>query len=493
MRKIGTHVGRLVTVIAVCAGLLVESPSITATIGGNPISVENRNAGTTAWELGRTAADAGGEIKGYASATSLNKGQSITFFVTVSPSQSYTIDVYRMGWYAGRGGRLMQHIGPLRGVPQPNCPIDGTTGMIACNWRAGYTLRTKSSWTSGIYLAKLTNARKFENYIMFVLRDDSRRAALLYQQPVNTYQAYNAYPEGGKTDRMHSHSLYPMGGLKGSTKVSFDRPYDGSGASSIFLNFEINFVRWLERSGYDVTYSTDIDTHSHGSRLRKYQGFLSVGHDEYWSKQMYDSAIAARDSGVNLAFFGANAIYWQVRLESSSRGVPNRVLAEYRDAALDPVSEATVKTVEWRDPPVNRPEQTLIGVQYTSLLPSKDPYVSYVVTDSTNWVYAGSGLRDGDKVLGIVGYEADRAFDTYPKPSAVAGTYALLSHSPFTNAYGATDYANSSVYQAPSGAWVFAAGTFAWSWALDNYGHHAPVVPGLQRTTANILNRFSTR
>jgi len=138
-----------------------------------------------------------------------------------------------------------------------------------------------------------------------------------------------------------------------------------------------------------VTYATDIDTHSNGGRLLNYRGFLSVGHDEYWSKPMYDAVMAARDAGVSLGFFSANAIYWQARFESSSSGVPNRVEVCYRDATLDPVSDPTLKTVLWRDPPLNRPEQTLMGVQYTAEVPYNSQiggWASYVVTNSGNWV-----------------------------------------------------------------------------------------------------------
>jgi hypothetical protein len=489
VRQLGALAALAAGGVAVCGCLLIASPSHAQT-NANPIVVENRHSGTTAWQLGRTATDAEGQIKGYASATSVNKGQPITFFITAS--QTYVIDVYRLGWYGGRGGRLMRHVGPLRGTRQPSCPIDSQTGMIACNWKPSFTLHTSTSWTSGIYLAKLTNGRGFQNDIIFVVRDDGRRANLLYQLPVNTYEAYNGYPVGGTSDGVHSHSLYTAGALKAATKVSFDRPYDGSGAGSAhFLTYEINFLRWLERSGYDVTYSSDVDTHANGNRLLKYHGFLEVGHDEYWTSQMYDAAVAARDAGVNLAFFGANPVYQQVRFEPSSRGVPNRVIVCYRDAALDPSPDPSLKTVRWRDAPLSRPEQTLVGVQYTSLLPSHAPNAPYVVTNSSNWVYRGSGFRDGDSVPGLVGYEADRAFSTYPPPPARPGTYTLLSNSPFTNFYGNADYANSSIYQASSGAWVFAAGTFAWGWALDNYGNHAPIDRRMQRVTANILNRFS--
>src|SRR5207247_5939575 len=104
-------------------------------------------------------------------------------------------------------------------------------------------------------------------------------------------------------------------GGKTAAKVSFYRPYSDVGTGIVwcqsFFSWEMSFVRWMEKSGYDVTYSTDIDTHTDGGRLLNYRGFLSVGHYEYWSKPMYDAVIAARDAGVNLAFLGANAIYGQ--------------------------------------------------------------------------------------------------------------------------------------------------------------------------------------
>jgi hypothetical protein len=114
----------------------------------NPVVLENQQPGTTQWQIpwGSSATDSAGQIKGYASAVSVNKGQNITFYVSVNPAQTYTMDVYRMGWYQGLGGRLVQHIGPLNGTLQPACPTDATTGMIECQWASAYTLATQSSW-----------------------------------------------------------------------------------------------------------------------------------------------------------------------------------------------------------------------------------------------------------------------------------------------------------------------------------------------------------
>ena len=208
---------------------------------------------------------------------------------------------------------------------------------------------------------------------------------------------------------------------------------------------------------------------------------------------MYDSLLAAMDAGVNIAFFTADSVYTQVRFEPSSSGAPNRVMVCYREAALDPITDPARKTVNWRDEPLNRPEQALIGVQYVSLVQadSQGIYAPYVVTNSGHWVYGGTGFSDGDTVLGLVGYEADRLFDEFAQPNAVPGTYTLLSHSPFAGSNN-PEYANSSLYQAPSGAWVFGAGTINWGFALDAYNPGAASIEDarIQRMTANILDRF---
>src|SRR5439155_313244 len=84
--------------------------------------------------------------------------------------------------------------------------------------------------------------------------------------------------------------------------------------------------------------STDVDTHANGTELLRHKAFLVVGHDEYWSKEMRDAVEFARDSGVNLALFAANTSYTQIRYESSSAGVPNRVVVEYRNLPWAPTA-----------------------------------------------------------------------------------------------------------------------------------------------------------
>ena len=101
--------------------------------------------------------------------------------------------------------------------------------------------------------------------------------------------------------------------------------------------------------------------------------FLSVGHDEYWSGQQRANVEAARDAGVDLAFFSGNEVFWKTRWENSidASGTPYRTLVCYKEskdnAKIDP---SPAWTGTWRDnrfsPPSDggRPENALTGTIY---------------------------------------------------------------------------------------------------------------------------------
>jgi hypothetical protein len=270
-----------------------------------------------------------------------------------------------------------------------------------------------------------------------------------------------------------------------ATKVSLDRPMAEPRLAGTFLDWDVYTVEWLEQAGYDVTYSTDIDTDLHPQSLLKHKAFVSAGHDEYWTRQMYDAVETARDSGVNLAFLGADAVHSQVRLEpSTTHEVPDRVIVCYRDANLDPTTDPLLKTVEWRDPLLNRPQQGLIGVQYSGGLASNAPFI--VQSTAASWVYADTGFRDGDQSPNIVGYETDGFNPAYPPPLNITRT--LLSSSPYVDNFGNPVVSNASLYEAErSRAWVFASGTMSWSWALARPDY---IDARVQHLTQNVFDRF---
>jgi len=310
-----------------------------AAAAGNPIQQENSLPGTPGWN--DFAADLKPDtISGFGSVISVNLGSSIDFYVTTT-APSFTIDVFRTGYYQGIGARLVQSLGSFTGLHQAIPLPDPVTGIIACtNWTKATTLQIPATWVTGVYLAKLTSSTGNSSFIFFVVRNDSGTEDLLFQTSVTTYQAYNTWGGTSLYNNLTNLSVYPYAH---ATKVSFDRPFnpgDSNGAGH-YLFYENKFVYWLESQGYNVAYTTDVDTDLGKPALTNHKGFLSVGHDEYWSMGMRANVQNAINAGVNAAFFSGNAVYWQIRFEPNPSGVPNRVQVGYKDfATLAPPSRS---------------------------------------------------------------------------------------------------------------------------------------------------------
>jgi hypothetical protein len=242
----------------------------------------------------------------------------------------------------------------------------------------------------------------------------------------------------------------------------------------------------VEREGYDVTFWTDIDLHHRGALLVNHKSIITLGHDEYWSAEMRAAAENARDAGTNLAFMGANAVFRSIRLMSSEAG-PFRHEINYRVAKDDPITgvDNSRVTVSWREPPVNRPESTLVG-DYYQCNPVKG---DMVVADPTAWVFAGTGLATGDKLVGVVGPEFDRYDVNAPAPP---GPVQVLTHSP-VRCKGEATYSDMTYYSTTSGAGVFATGTNWWISRLNKVCN--PNEPcfeaNVDRITRNVLDAFA--
>jgi hypothetical protein len=241
--------------------------------------------------------------------------------------------------------------------------------------------------------------------------------------------------------------------------VSFARPCgivaDGSGD---FVGNELPLIMRAEELNLDVTYVTSLDVHERGELLNQHKAFLSLGHDEYWSKTMFDRAEAARDAGVNLAFFGANAVYRQIRFEPSAVG-PDRHMVNYRSTA-DPIrrTDPSQTRVQFRDAPVHRPEAQLIGRMYQCNPVRADG----IVTEPDSWIWAGTNTTAGSHVEILVGSEYDQYIHGQGGPDDVE----IVAHSPI-DCHGRSGYSDVTYYTAPSGAGVFAAGTNYWVSKLE--------------------------
>ncbi len=457
----------------------------------NPIQIENNNPGTPGWNDFSSSLQPD-LISGFGSKISVNHGDSIDFYVTTT-APSFTIDIFRTGYYQGIGARLITSLGSFPGLHQAIPNPDPVTGIISCtNWVKTTTLQIPTSWVTGVYLAKLTSSTGNSSFIFFVVRNDGGTEDLLFQTSVTTYQAYNTW---GGTSLYNNLTDGKIFSGPHATKVSFDRPFnpgDSNGAGHYFF-YEYKFVYWLEEQGYNVSYITNVDTETNANQLTNHKAFLSVGHDEYWSMGMRNNVQKAINAGVNVAFFSANTMYWQIRFEANSLGVADRVEVGYKDFATDTTPPGpdpmwnvnnSIVTTNWRDPTVNMPENAIIGVMYEQQV---DKDYAYVVQDASNWIYANTGFVNGSSIPGIVGYEYDKVYNNGSSPSGLT----VLSNSPVHGCCGGfSSFANSTLYTAPSGARVFAAGTIQWSWGLANIQGNTYMNAGIQQTTANILNNF---
>jgi hypothetical protein len=361
-------------------------------------------------------------------------------------AESFRVRAYRLGYYRGLGGRRIWTSRPVDGDNQPNPTTTLDTNMVETSWEPSLVFRVGRRWPGGTYLLKLVSSRGGQAYIPLVVRNDASHADLVIQHQVTTWQAYNRW--GGA-------SLYH--GKDGSFDersrvVSFDRPYSGRGAGGL-LN-SLPFVVLAEKAGLSVTYSTDLDLHARPNLTTHHRGLISLDHDEYWSTAMRDGATGARTAGVNLGFLGANAIYRHIRLEPSPIG-PNRRVVAYKRAEEDPlfgVDDSEV-TVNWRASPLRDPESELLGAMY-ECNPVHD---DLVVPDADRWVFAGTGMDDGDRIAGAVDMEYDRIFPDAPTPR----TIQVLAHSPLSCG-GRARVADMTYYTARGDAGVFDVGSQGW-------------------------------
>ncbi|MQY16524.1 hypothetical protein SRB5_67230 [Streptomyces sp. RB5] len=425
----------------------------------------------------RTADDVHGQIKGFASAGAVAPGESIDFRVTVSPPQHFGVDVYRIGHYAGDGAAKITTSPRLSGIVQP-APLSADRTVSCHHWWLSWRLQIPSYWSPGAYVAVLTTDDGFRSHIPFTVRD-FEPADLLLVLPDVTWQAYNLFPEDGATGASLYHAWDGDGRLLGepdaAVAVSFDRPYAGAGMP-LHVGHAYDFIRWAERYGYDLAYADTRDLHAGRVDPARHRGLVFPGHDEYWSVPMRRHATAARDAGTSLVFLSANTMYWQVELAPSVSGEPDRMLRCRK-------RQGPGKSALWRDQ--GPPEQELLGIQYVGRVPGAWPLV---VQNSDHWLWDATGTQDGDEVPGLVAGEADRYFPRAPLPPHTERI--LLAHSPYRDAGSVRRHQETSLYRAPSGALVFAAGTFAWSPALGRPGHTSPVI---QRATANLLDRICKR
>ncbi|MEV4113590.1 N,N-dimethylformamidase beta subunit family domain-containing protein [Nonomuraea sp. NPDC049695] len=398
------------------------------------------------WRISERGAEH--EIEGYADQVSVLPGERFHLRVSTTAPR-FSASAFRMGANPAKVWESPE----VKGERQAPMKIVGgpTAGTVsAAHWRPSLGVDT-AGWPEGAYLIRLDASTGGQRYVPITVRSASTAGRVVILNGVTTWQAYNLW--GGR-------SLYEgAGGFDGRSRaVTFDRPYDRDGAR-LFLDFEKDALAVAERSHVPLAYLTDLDLKP--GVLDGARAVVSLGHDEYWSPGMRAVVTKARDSGTNLAFLGANAVYWRIAMHG-------------RTLACDKERLCTL----WRD---SRPESALVGQMY-DCFPAEGVYR---VTRPGHWIFAGT---KGGSFPGMVGVEADKVSPGSP------GNVQVLAESPFSCGGRAT-VSHSTYYVAPSGAGVFASGTMRWVCAMRGRrcGHGVPdrAAAFTRRATVNLLTRFA--
>lgn len=497
-------------VMAVPPGAVASPPALAAAVadpcatGANAIVCENSKAGTdpSVWDVESAGDDS---IQGYATDISVDVGDRIDFKIDTDAT-AYTVDIYRTGWYGGKGARFITSVpGAVRDRPQPECRRDGATELYDCaEWSVSASWDVPTTAVSGVYLAHLRRPDTGdESHITFIVRDDASDSEVLFQTSDTTWQAYNTY--GG--------SSFYQGAANGRAyKLSYNRPFatrGHQGGRDFYFSSEFAMVRFLERNGYDVSYIAGVDADRNGSLLANHEVFLSVGHDEYWSGPQRANVEAARDAGLDLAFFSGNEVYWRTRFEPAAVGdpVPHRTLVSYKEtwggAKIDPSPEWTGT---WRDPRfaarsagAGRAENGLTGTLYMSN--DSDLPVTVSADEGRLRLWRGTSLASlapgtsAELAPHTVGYESNEDLDNGERPAGLIRLSTTTGAVPeYLQDYGnqtapGTTTHHTTLYRAPSGALVFSAGSVQWAWGLDQThdGDGAPADPRMQQATVNLL------
>jgi hypothetical protein len=454
---------------------------------------ENEKPGTTAWKIHGRAAG----VSGFAGQVYAGPGQQVTLYVSTA-APWFRAQAFRMGWYHGQGARLIWTSPQVKGKNQPACRVRSGVNMVACDtWSPSLTFRVTPAFVPGDYLIKLTAPGNRQSYVPLTIWDPASAATYVIKNDVFTWQAWNFYGGYDYYQGLGScpPGVYPI--CSRARVVSYDRPYAAEQGSGNFLGLEYPLVRWAEQHGLDVTYATDLTVQTHPGYLLRHRVLLSLGHDECWSMTERQAAVTAYDHGANIVFFAASPVLRHVRTQPSPFG-PDRELVDYRDSAADPLdgkgNPRQVTGNEWSNPPSSWPEYSFVGDTYAGFL-EPGLHVGFRVADAAAWVFAGTGLRDGEVIPGVVASDVDKFDRAYGQPA----DDQILGHSPIPARLGQTSigafFSDMTYYtNAATGAGVLDSGTNNWIPALDGRSgcHPGGICESamVQRITGNILRLF---
>ncbi|CAM2986850.1 N,N-dimethylformamidase beta subunit family domain-containing protein [Acinetobacter celticus] len=401
-------------------------------------------------------------VSGYSSTTSVMAGDSVSFHLSTDSPGLTNLTIERIG-NTSVSTTISATLSSLA-LPSLN-PWEGF------NWPVALSFNIPATWPSGLYkLAHLS-----DDILTFVVRSATPGtfSKILLQVSFLTPVAYNA--AGGK-------SLYGFnsgGEASRANKVSLDR----SGGTPLSLGPEAILIHWLETEGIAIEYCSSIDLHTNLNLLTNYDCLIIAGHDEYWTKAMRDQTEQFVANGGNMIILSGNTCYRAVRLEQE-----NRLVVFYKYAGNDPNPIAAETTIAWAEPPLNRPQNLLLGVGFTDGAYG-GPNVAYTIRLPEHWVFNGVSAT---ATSSFMNYEADATayvdeLENYPRATGYEGTpltFTILATADLSSWTGKPGRATMGIYS--RNGTVFNAATTDW---LNVLG----IDPVVTIVTRNVFSRLKQR
>ena len=402
----------------------------------------------------------------------------------VTPPGDYTQTGVRWGTIGYKGNH---HHATSIAAPQ-------RTGLYYLHVRTASGAFTSAPWVVApaeprARIAVLASTNNWNAYNEFGGRSNYLNVTALPERPiVNTRQDVARY----QTDRSHVDWKAPDDAY---APLSFERPEpfnvipeDAEVTDPIpgFLQpslaaSEWRMLAWLEREGFDHDLYADAQLHDGTLDLSAYDVLVLSTHPEYWSREMIERLEAWLDAGGRLLSLGGNSMNCEVVFEGEDRLRFRNFLGDGGPGLGMPNPDDPDRPLDSRlHRSLGRSEASILGVATT--LSGFGTGAPYEVVDDRHWIFAGSGLRNGDRfgaaslserAAGASGWETDKRTPWTPDD------VTLLAKGTNPDDGGAE-----LVFRpvGPRGA-VIAAGsiTYAASLLVDR---------PLSRVTANMVNRF---
>ncbi len=384
-------------------------------------------------------------------APSVELGTPIVVRASSDRVETLDLAISRVGWYDGRGAST---------VWRGQAKVDRTH-------RAVLDVRTNTGFSDGVHVLVARSVERSTSPTThpFVVTNSQSDAPTVVQIATLTYQAYNGW--GGA-------SLYDYNSPEGAAaSVALDRPYDIFDGLGCLPLGDLQLVQWLERQRIPVTYATNLDTHQNPNLMRGRKLFLTNFHDEYWSAAMRNNLERWVVDGTHSAFLSANSIYWQVELDLAG-DTPTM------HCAKDPLVPTQYL---FRSSQVGRPEAAFLGAAYDSFAHPYGTAFDWVVENSDHWLYDRTGLRNGDRIKRLVGYEWDRL-----DPGHGISGLTVLAGAAVRNGRRH----NATIIEQPGRGTVLNVGTTYWSRLLSGGGHW-PDRPhrAVEQMTSNLFSQLT--